>query len=249
MERTVIATSQSAAALHARLQAGTRDARQRRAARPAPAASRPRRVDDRAAWQLLAELRGTTTATDPSLSYDRALRRVLAALVAGDDRPEVPLQLEPCSGPVLVVRSGPWPLLEALLSTLAPHAHAEIWVLCHRRDEGMLLDTAHKVGVTVRPLCYPRFEPFNPVTLSRVVEGARTPWTAAFVLDGSRTGTGRAVEHVTGALASVKGPTFTWNGAGALYRARSLRDTLGRERYEIVRQLLRWSAAQVDRPR
>jgi hypothetical protein len=77
-----------------------------------------------------------------------------------------------------------------------------------------------------------------------VIQADCGPWVATFVLDASRTGTGHALEHITTALTSVPGEQYVWNGSGQLFRLKSLRDTLGREEYEIVRRLLRWRAAR-----
>jgi hypothetical protein len=77
-----------------------------------------------------------------------------------------------------------------------------------------------------------------------VIEAGHGDWRTTFVLDGAKTGAGQALEHLTTRLASRGGALYAWNASGSLFRLRSLRDTLGRERYDLVRRLLRWRASQ-----
>jgi hypothetical protein len=239
--------SHSASALHARLQSGTRAARESAGRIAVPAKARRRRVSDRDAWQLMGRLRGSGSLAEPTLSCDRALRRILYAMIEDSDgHAPQPIPLTPYVAPVLVIRSGPWPLLRALMDAMsAAGCTAPVTVLCHRRDDDALAELARVTGREMHPLYYPRFEPFNSATLQRVLDEASGPWAATFVLDASRTGSGHALEHVTTVLSSLPGEHHVWNASGQLLRLRTLRETLGPERYEIVRRLLRWRASRV----
>jgi hypothetical protein len=245
-----IRNSHSASALHARLQMGTRAARDT-GGRTATPPRKPRRVRDRDVWQVVNQLRGSGSLAEPTLSCDRALRRILSALIESPMHDVQPVRLEAYSDPVLIVRSGPWPLLRALLVKRSQMSQVStagsippVTLLCHRRDSGAVEDLAQAVGQAIHPLYYPKFEPFNPATLQRVIQSARGPWAATFVLDASRTGRGQGLEHITTALTQNPGERYVWNASGQLFRLHTLRDTLGREEYEIVRRLLRWRAAR-----
>jgi hypothetical protein len=74
----------------------------------------------------------------------------------------------------------------------------------------------------------------------------RTDWSATFVLDSARSGTSRALDHVTRTLAAHPGDRYVWNTSGQLFRQLSLVETVGKERYEIVRRLLRWRAGEPE---
>lgn len=243
----VTVNSHSASALHARLQIGTRRARQLSVPDARPVGRRPARVSEGSIWKLLDHLHVSAAAAGPALSRDLALRRVLIALLEGTTRTDRPVQLQSCEGPILIVRSGPWPLLRAFLEHLSkwPAVPAAI-VLLHRRDGAMLEQMERATNVALRPLFYPRFEPFNPSTLQRVIAADKSKWAASFVLDSSRTGTSRSLDHITRTLASLPGEKYVWNASGNLFQPPSLLETLGRERYEIVRRLLRWRAREGD---
>jgi hypothetical protein len=242
METTVSGKdSHSAAALHARLQTATRDARRQLEADDAtPRAAVRRRVSSAATWALLQDVR-STSAVDRTLPLDRALRRILASLLDDAGRGDVQTDLDIVEGPVLVIRSGPWPVLRALLARLRDNDAARpITVLCHHRDEVALRALGQDLGLDPVPLWYPRFEPFNTSTLRRLTDGG--PWRSTFVLDASKAGRGDALEHVTTAMSSRH--AYVWNAGGTAWRQRSLRERLDRERYTLVRGLLRWHAGQ-----
>jgi hypothetical protein len=237
--------SQSAWALHTRLQAATRAARED-AARitPAPARSR-RRVSAGAPWALLETLQvaRADASLDRSLSSDHALRQVLLGLLEHDSRSDVAGDLADVEGPVLIVRSGPWPVLRTLIGALAARQMRTVSVLCHKRDAETLARLAAETGVELEPVFYPRFEPFVTATLGRLL--ANGAWTSTFVLDAAKHGRGHSLEHVTTAVTSRV--RYVWNGSGQAFRQRSLRERLGRERYALVRGLLRWRAGSPPR--
>ena len=237
-------SSHSAAALHARLQAATREARliidHESATLP-----RRRRLTAGEPWALLRGLQQSGELIDRTLSIERALRRILASLVDEGVQARTQTDIDAVEGPVLVIRSGPWPVLRALLARLSTNELARpITVLCHRRDESALAALGADLGLEILPLFYPRFEPFNTSTLRRLV--ADGDWRNTFVLDASRTGRGESLEHVTTALSSRN--AHVWNGAGTTWRQRTLRERLSRENYVLVRGLLRWHAANRDTP-
>jgi hypothetical protein len=235
--------AQTAAGLHERLREATLAAR----AVPAPGAGAAmvarRRVNESSIWRLFDELYGASPALDTALSCDRALRRILVALLENGVRPLEPVPLPAWAGRVLIVRSGPWPVLQALVDRLKTQAPlASTTVVCHRRDQSALQGLAATLGVELKPLFYPRFEPFNRATLARIL-AVQPRWSAMVVLDGARNGSGRALEHVTSALLSCSGDRFVWNASGQLYRLLPLKEALGREQYDLVRRLLRWHTA------
>jgi hypothetical protein len=241
--------SHSAAALHARLQAATRDARliidqESRALSP-----RRRRLTAAEPWALIQTLQQSGASVDRTLSMERALRRVLASVLEEDVEgvKATHTDIDTVEGPVLVIRSGPWPVLRALLARLATNERARpITVLCHRRDESALAAVGAYgapgggLGLEILPLFYPRFEPFNTSTLRRVIAGGA--WRTTFVLDGSKTGRGESLEHVTTAVSSRN--AYVWNAGGMTWRQRTLRERLSRENYALVRGLLRWHACR-----
>jgi hypothetical protein len=235
----------SAAALHARLQQGTRAARASAPGAASRTAPRRRPVGEGDVWRLLNSLQLTGGPVEPLLSRDRALRRLVSLLLHDSTPAQVPAPMPALITPVLIVRTGPWPVLRSLLDQLAAGAaRPAMTVLCHRRDAATLDQLRQTLDLDLQPLFYPRFGPLNPDTLLRVIEAGRGGWTTTFVLDGARTGAGQALEHLTTRLASRRGGLYVWNASGALFRLRSLRETLGRERYELVRGLLRWRAGQ-----
>jgi hypothetical protein len=233
--------SSSASALHERLQQATRAARTAPATSAWPAA-RARRVPAAATWSLLHSLPARSSLTGRSRGeQERAVRVVLSGLIGSGGANDEPCALDDVQGPVLIVRSGPWPVLRSLLDRLATQPHARpISVLCHTRDGEMLARLAEETGLPLTPMGYPRFEPFVTATLRRLLaDGA---WATAIVLDGSKHGRGLALEHVTRA---IEAPVcYVWNASGSAFRLRSLRERLGRERYAVVRGLLRWHVAQ-----
>jgi hypothetical protein len=229
--------SQSASTLHLRLQAATRAARAD-AAHTATTNVRPRRrLSAAEPWKFLETLRGSSAALDSSLSSDRAVRRILAGLLHEDGPPDSPCDLDDIQGPVLIIRSGPWPVLRTLLDALTIRNEARpISVLCHKRDADALARLAEETGLVLEPVFYPRFEPFVTTTLQRLLSGG--PWISTFVLDASKHGRGHSLEHITTAVGSRV--RFVWNGSGQAFRQRSLRERLGREKYALVKGLLRW---------
>jgi hypothetical protein len=237
--------ARSAAALHARLQEGTRAARATVTDRGGRPATRRRPVSDGDVWQVLSHLQLTGGIVEPMLSRDRALRRLVSLLLHESTPAQEPVPLPAVTAPVLVVRSGPWPVLRGLLTRLAAStAPPAVTVLCHRQDAAALDELRPSFQFDLEPLFYPRFGPFHPDTLVRLIDAGPGHWTTTFVLDGSRTGAGQALEHLTTRLASRHSELYVWNASGALFRQRSLRETLGRERYDLVRRLLRWRASQ-----
>jgi hypothetical protein len=237
--------SRSASALHARLQEGTRKARQMADLPAVAAPRRQRRINEATLWNLLENL-CVSGSVEPALRRDEALRRVLAALLQAAPRAEQPVPIPSFAGPMLIVRSGPWPLLRALIHELSQEPLPELTVLCHRRDQAMLEEVSRSAGLPLRPLFYPKFEPCSPSTLQRMLEADRTDWTATFVLDSAPSGTSRSLDHVTRTLAAQPGDRFVWNASGQLFRQLSLVETVGKERYDIVRRLLRWRAGEPD---
>jgi hypothetical protein len=233
--------SSSASVLHERLQQATRAARMAPTLNPQSAA-RARRRSDAKAWSLLQWIPMTPgSAAKSRAERERAVRLILSGLIESGGANDVACDLADVRGPVLVVRSGPWPVLRALLTTLATQPNARpISVLCHTRDAETLARLSVETGLELAPIFYPRFEPFVTATLRRVlVDGA---WSTAIVLDGSKHGRGLSLEHITSALDA---PTrYVWNASNAAFRLRSLRERLGRENYAVVRGLLRWHAAQ-----
>ncbi len=237
--------ARSAAALHARLQAGTRAARAVATGPAVRPARRRRPVGDGDVWRLLSSLQLTGGPVEPMLSRDRALRRLVSLLLHESMPAQEPVPLPALTAPVLIVRSGPWPVLRSLLEQLAGGpARPAVTVLCHHRDAATLDELRQSLALDLTPLFYPRFGSFHPDTLSRVLDAGQGDWTTTFVLDASRTGAGQALEHLTARLASRRGELYVWNASGSLFRRHSLRETLGRERYELVRRLLRWRASQ-----
>jgi len=236
--------SQSAWALHTRLQTATRTARTDAERATLPPAHSRRRLTAGAPWALLQTLHVSPGELDPSLSPDRALRQVLAGLLDGDGTADVPCHLDEVEGPILIIRSAPWPVLGTLLDALAAREELPpISVLCHQRDADALARLAQETALALVPVFYPRFEPFVTATLRRLLAGG--PWTSTFVLDTSKHGHGHSLEHVTDAVASRM--KYVWNGSGVAFRQRSLRERLGREEYALVRGLLRWRAARPPR--
>ena len=234
--------SHSAAALHARLQAATRDARAiiDRESRSLP--PNRRRLAAGEPWAVMQTLQQSGGSVDRTLSMERALRRVLAALLeesAEGVRAKTQTDIDTIEGPVLVIRSAPWPVLRALLARLATNELARpITVLCHLRDESTLAALASGLGLDVLPLFYPRFETFNTSTLRRLIAGGT--WRTTFVLDASRTGRGESLEHITTAVFSEH--AYVWNAGGTAWRQKTLRERLSRENYALIRGLLRWHA-------
>jgi hypothetical protein len=243
METGTSRNSQSAWALHTRLQSATRTARADNERRATPIARLRRRLTGGAPWALLETLQVSRGGLDPSLSADHALRQVLVSLIETDDTSDLPCGLEGVEGPVLIIRSGPWPVLRTLLDALAARKdELTISVLCHQRDADTLARLAEETGLELEPLFYPRFEPFVTATLRRLLAGGR--WTSTLVLDASKHGRGHSLEHVTAAVTSRI--RFVWNGSGKAFRQRSLRERLGREKYALVRGLLRWRASRSE---
>jgi hypothetical protein len=231
--------SHSAAALHALLQAATREARSNVDRESASSSTARRRLTAAEPWALMQSLLRSAAPGDRSLSIERALQRVLASLLEEGLQEKTQADIDAVGGPVLVIRSGPWPVLRALLVRLSAQEHARpITVLCHRRDESGLAALAADLGLELQPLFYPRFEPFNTSTVRRLV--ANGPWRSTFVLDGSNTGRGESLEHVTTALDSQG--AHVWNAGGTTWRQRTLKERLSRENYALVRGLLRWHA-------
>src|SRR6186997_164173 len=109
-----VVNSRSASALHARLQEGTRKARQIAVPPAVAAPRRPRRISEATLWNMLENLR-VSGPVEPAVRRDEALRRVLAALLQSAPRAEQPVPMPSPVGPMLIVRSGPWPLLRALI--------------------------------------------------------------------------------------------------------------------------------------
>ena len=240
--------SHSAAVLHARLQAATRDARLI-IDEESLSLSRPRRrLTAAEPWALMQSLQQPGGSVDRTLSTERALRRVLASILQGGVegvQARTQTDVDTVEGPVLVVRSAPWPVLRALLARLATNDLARpITVLCHRRDEAALAELGAGLGLELLPLFYPRFETFNTSTLRRVLPGGASQTT--FVLDGSRTGRGESLEHVTTAVSSQH--AYVWNAGGMTWRQRTLRERLSHENYKLVRGLLRWHARRESNP-
>ena len=237
--------SHSAAALHARLQAATREARLL-VDRESAKVSRPRRrLGANEPWAMLQGLPPSGELIDSTLSIERALRRILASLVEEGLQARTQTDIDTVEGPVLVIRSGPWPVLRALLGRLTTIELARpVTVLCHRRDEPVLAALGADLGLELLPLLYPRFEPFNTSTLRRLM--AAGDWRTTFVLDASKTGRGESLEHVTTALSSRD--AHVWNAGGTAWRQRTLRERLSREHYALVRGLLRWHAVNRDKP-
>lgn len=234
--------SHSAAALHARLKTATHEARHAATA-PRRGAARQRRLSAAAPWSLLLDLQAAAP-TDRALPLERAMRRLVSALLEECGQTGDAVSLDVVRGPVLVVRSGPWPVLRALLTKLAANPHARpVTVLCHRRDDALLAALATDVALDLRPLLYPRFETFNPSTLRRLLDGRH--WGTTIVLDASKNGRGDALEHVTTALRARQ--SLVWNAGGDTWRRPTLRARLGRERYALLRSLLRWHARQPGR--
>jgi hypothetical protein len=237
--------ARSAAALHARLQEGTRAARAIATAPAGRPVRRRRPVGEGEIWQLLSNLQLTGGPVEPMLSRDRALRRMVSLLLHESTTAQDPVPLPAVTTPVLILRSGPWPVLRSLVERLvAGPERPPITVLCHHRDAATLDELRQTLGLDLAPLFYPRFGPFNPDTLVRVIDAAPGGWRTTFILDGSRNGAGQALEHLTARLAPRRGELYVWNAAGSLFRRRSLRETLSRDRYELVRRLLRWRASQ-----
>jgi hypothetical protein len=172
---------------------------------------------------------------------ERAVRLVLSGLIDDAGAHDVPCGLDDVRGPVLIVRSGPWPVLRTLLAALATQPNARpMSVLCHTRDDETLARVSGETGLALTPVFYPRFEPFVTATLRRLL--ADGGWATAIVLDGSKHGRGLSLEHITSAIDAPA--RYVWNGSNAAFRLRSLQERLGRERYAVVRGLLRWYAAQ-----
>jgi hypothetical protein len=197
-----------------------------------------------AAWKLLESLhisrRDASALRQGSLSQDNALRQVLAGLLESDDCADVACDLDDVEGPILIIRSAPWPILRTLLEALAAKECARpISVLCHKRDADALAHLAQESNLALEPVFYPRFEPFVTSTLRRLLTS--DAWTSTFVLDAAKHGQGQALEHVTTAVTSRM--SYVWNGSRQAFRQRSLRERLGRERYALVRGLLRWRAS------
>ncbi len=232
--------SSSASALHERLQQATR------AARTAPVTNerlaRAKRRPDAAAWSLLQWMPLAPGNSGKSRAeQERTVRVIVSGLIESGGASDVACDLDDVRGPVLIVRSGPWPVLRSLLATLATRPNARpISVLCHTRDVETLARLADDTALELAPICYPRFEPFVTATLRRVLAGGS--WATAIVLDGSKHGRGLSLEHVTSAIDAPA--CYVWNASNAAFRLRSLRERLGRERYAVVRGLLRWHAAQ-----
>jgi hypothetical protein len=233
--------SHSASALHKRLQDATRAALMEAKPDARPAA-RARRVSAAASWSLLQSIHLAPGSSGRSRAeQERAVRLVVSGLLESGGAHDVPCGLDEVEGPVLIVRSGPWPVLRTLLDALAKQPLARpMSVLCHTHDAEALARLSEDTGLALAPVLYPRFEPFVTATLRRVLaDGA---WATTFVLDASKHGRGLSLEHVTSAL---DGPTtYVWNGSRAAFRLRSLRERLGREKYAVVRGLLRWHASQ-----
>jgi hypothetical protein len=232
--------SSSASALHERLQQATHAARMRITpdARPARARRRPAA----AAWSLLQSMPLRSTSLGRSRTeQERAVHLVLSGLIESGGANDVACDLDDVCGPVLVVRSGPWPILRSLLALMATQPNARpISVLCHKRDAETLARLSEETGLELAPIVYPRFEPFVTATLRRVLAGGS--WATAIVLDGSKHGRGLSLEHITSAIDAPA--RYVWNASNAAFRLRSLRERLGRENYAVVRGLLRWHAAQ-----
>jgi hypothetical protein len=173
-----------------------------------------------------------------------ALRRLLQTLLGGAAGPGERDELEKVEGPVLIVRSGPWPVLRALLERLATNPDARpVTVLCHQRDEPMLREVDRQLGLGMDALLYPRFGPFTTATLRGLIRGAT--YRTAFVLDGSLIGQGETLEHVLQAVSG--GDVYVWNAGNVAWRQRPLRERLSREEYTLVRGLLRWAARHTTR--
>lgn len=235
--------SQDTAALHARMRAATLAAR---SVVETPVSSRRvrRRLTAAAPWTLLPSMRSSRSTIDPTLPLEVALQRVFAALLEAAPQVEEQVSVDLVEGPVLVIRSGPWPVLHALLARLAACKLAHpVTVLCHRRDESTLTELSRTLGLELSSLLYPRFEPFRTSTLRSLVGATR--WRATFVLDPSRSGRGESLEHIIQAISGRD--VCVWNADGLAWRQRSLRERLTREEYGIVRGLLRWSAHKENR--
>jgi hypothetical protein len=173
--------------------------------------------------------------------HERALRVVVSGLIESGGASDEGCDLDDVRGPVLIVRSGPWPVLRALLAALATQPNARpISVLCHKRDAEALARLSDETGLELAPIFYPRFEPFVTATLRRVL--ADGSWATAIVLDASKHGRGLSLEHITSAIDAPA--RYVWNASNVAFRLRSLHERLGRERYAVVRGLLRWHAAQ-----
>jgi hypothetical protein len=237
--------SHSASALHKRLRDATRAALVEPEVKPEarPAAPAPPRFSGAASWGLLQWMHvAPDCAPRSAAEQEHAVRLVLSGLLRSGGDQDVPYSLDGVEGPVLIIRSGPWPVLRALLEGLAEQPQARpISVLCHKCDADGLARLAEATGLEIAPIFYPRFEPFVTATLRRVLAGGG--WATAFVLDASKHGRGWALEHVTSALDAAA--ICVWNGSNTAFRLRSLRERLGREKYATVRGVLRWHASQL----
>lgn len=227
--------SRTAAALQSRIVLACREARSVKGLQPK--SGKRRRLAAGAPWALLPALRSSGGLAERTLSVDRAVRRIIAALLEGAEETHRQVAIETVKAPLLIVRSGPWPVLRALLVRLgSSEPTSPITVLCHRRDETTLADLGKELRLCVEPVLYPRFEPFNTSTLRRLLTGRH--WRSTIVLDASRTGCGESLEHVTTALSSPD--VYVWNAGGMAWHQRPLRDRLSPEAYSLVRGLLRW---------
>ncbi len=99
----------SASALHARLQTGTRKARQSSIRPVATARLRRPRVTEGDVWKLLDNLR-VSAAVESTLSVT-ALSDACCGVARGHRSRRSAVQFPSSAGPILIVRSGPWPLL------------------------------------------------------------------------------------------------------------------------------------------
>jgi hypothetical protein len=243
--------SHSASALHKRLRDATHaalveEAKPEVEARPATTvgvARARRRQSAAASWSLLNWMHvAPDCAPRSSAEQEHAVRLVLCGLLKSGVENDVPFSFEGMEeGPVLIVRSGPWPLLRTLLDALAEQPQARpISVLCHARDTDGLAQLAEATGLELTPIIYPRFELFETAILRRAL--ADGVWTTAFVLDTSKHGRGWSLEHVTSALDAAA--ICVWNGSNTAFRLRSLRERLGRQKYAAVRCVLRWHASK-----
>lgn len=240
--------SHSASALHKRLRDATRAAQAQvvkdKQEEVRPAARVRRRLSAAASWNLLQWTHVAPGGAAPSREQqEHAVRHVLAWLLESAGENDVPYSLDGVEGPVLIVRSGPWPVLRTLLDVLAKQPQARpISVLCHTRDADGLARLAEETDLEIAPIFYPRFEPFVTARLRRVL--ADGVWATAFVLEASKHGRGLSLEHITSALDAAA--ICVWNGSNTAFRLRSLRERLGREKYATVRSLLRWHARHTN---
>lgn len=133
---------------------------------------------------------------------DRAVRRLLVQCLVdhqaggGSSFPESSV-LER----VFILRSGGMHVLNRLFDRLRQvRGDAMVHMLCHKKDIKAISDLWPKRNLQFHP--YPRLEPFDTATLSRLVTEVPAEVQTAFYLDNDPHGMGAAVAHVGQALTS-----------------------------------------------